>query len=86
MILFGLAIIRYEAGPPDRCPNCGSYRLDYEYQPGSTDTGYMILCEACSWRSHPAPEPPPREDLGECHVFPRSAAEAILASEAEHIP
>ena len=28
---FGSAVIRHESGSPERCPNCGSYKLDMGY-------------------------------------------------------
>jgi hypothetical protein len=48
--LFSSARMRFEAGLPDRCPVCGSYRLapiyDWDLLPH-----WYTLCEACDWRS-----------------------------------
>lgn len=50
---FGTALMRYERGVPDRCPQCGSYRLASVYEPGlDVDPPYVMLCEACGWNSY----------------------------------
>ena len=50
---FGAALSRFESGGPDRCPNCGSYRLASVYQPElETDPPYVTLCESCGWSNH----------------------------------
>jgi hypothetical protein len=49
--VIGMALVRYERGQPDRCPECASYRLvgDYRRELGA----YVTLCEACGWASEP---------------------------------
>lgn len=50
---FSTAIIRHESGAPDRCPQCGSYRLKSLYEPGlDIDPPYVALCEGCGWNSY----------------------------------
>ncbi len=45
--LFGLALVLYESGVPDRCPSCSSYKLASDYR---SDLGrYLTLCESCGW-------------------------------------
>jgi hypothetical protein len=45
---FSEALIRYEKGAPDRCPNCSSYRIFVDYRPDlNADKPDVILCEAC---------------------------------------
>jgi len=47
---FGVALIRYERGTPDRCPHCSSYRLVSAYRPDlDIDPPYITLCESCGW-------------------------------------
>jgi hypothetical protein len=47
--LFGMALVRHERGQPERCPQCGSYRLVGDYR--SELDAYVTLCEACEWES-----------------------------------
>jgi hypothetical protein len=47
---FGSAAMRFESGSPDRCPNCGSYRIAVGYNPGLPQP-YVSGCEKCAWRS-----------------------------------
>jgi hypothetical protein len=78
---FAGAVIRWERGEPDRCPECGSYRLDSDLRWNEDQDDVLdefILCEACGWesvdRSHePSPEQfreyfdrPPVIPEGEC--------------------
>ncbi len=49
--VFGMALVRHERGQPDRCPECGSYRLVGDWR-SETDE-YVTLCEACEWESEP---------------------------------
>jgi hypothetical protein len=50
--LFGLVVIRHEAGAPRRCPACDSYRLASVYEPDlGIDPPYVNLCESCGWNS-----------------------------------
>jgi hypothetical protein len=47
---FWAAVEKYEAGAPDRCPNCGSYRVHSDYRPDlGIDPPYIKLCERCDW-------------------------------------
>lgn len=44
------ALMRHESGEPNRCPRCGSYRLDSWYKPElGTDPPYIIVCGNCEW-------------------------------------
>jgi hypothetical protein len=47
---FGSAVIRYESGSPERCPNCGSYNLDVGFNP-ELPQPYVSECEECGWQS-----------------------------------
>jgi hypothetical protein len=49
--VFETAIARQESGLPDRCPECGSYRVDYhEFLDEEDDEFVRVrLCEACDW-------------------------------------
>jgi hypothetical protein len=51
--VFVTAIRRWEHGAPDRCPECGSYRIvsDFRVELAETsdDDPYVTLCEACGW-------------------------------------
>jgi hypothetical protein len=47
---------RREAGPPERCPRCASYRLDNDMQVvEEPEEGFFesTVCGACGWRSDP---------------------------------
>jgi hypothetical protein len=49
---FGIAVIRYERGTPDRCPQCTSYRLRSIHVPEmDLDPPYVIQCEVCGWNA-----------------------------------
>ena len=49
--VFGMALVRHERGEPDRCPECGSYRVVGDYR--SESDSYVTLCGACEWESEP---------------------------------
>jgi len=51
--VFGMALVRHERGQPDRCPECGSYRVVGDYR--SEIDSYVTLCEVCEWESEPEP-------------------------------
>lgn len=51
--VFGMALVRYERGQPERWPECSSYRLAGDYR--SELDAYITLCEACEWESEPQP-------------------------------
>ncbi len=43
---------KHEAAAPDRCPACGSYRIQTDYRPDlGIDPPYILLCERCDWIS-----------------------------------
>lgn len=45
---FGAAVLRFELGTPDRCGQCGSYRLrEIDRQELDGRQGYAVLCEKC---------------------------------------
>lgn len=49
---FGLALVRYERGAPDRCTICDSYKLTSLYRPKlDIDPPYITKCESCGWMS-----------------------------------
>jgi len=51
---FSMAVIRYERGIPDRCPQCTSYRLRSVHVPeADIDPPYLTLCEVCGWNTEP---------------------------------
>jgi hypothetical protein len=52
---YGMALLRWERGGPDRCPSCSSYRLVSDYRPESPDRPYVTLCESCGWESASPP-------------------------------
>jgi hypothetical protein len=58
---FGMALVRLERGQPDRCPECGSYRVAGDYR--SELDVYVTLCESCEWESDPrTPDSPQQSD------------------------
>ena len=70
---FGAAVGRWERGEPDRCPECGSYRLHFDVrwsdEGGGDEDGddaellSVSLCEACGWEdARPAPYEPVEDD------------------------
>lgn len=78
--VYTLALVRFNAGFPDRCPECASYCLASDYR---RDEGrrmrHFTVCERCGWEDQPTireeveengeSEPDPgkiQEDLGEC--------------------
>jgi hypothetical protein len=55
--LLGLVVMRHEAGAPQRCPVCESYRLASVYEPDlGIDPPYVNLCESCGRNSFDAAE------------------------------
>jgi hypothetical protein len=47
---FLTAVERHESAAPDRCPACGSYRVQTDYRPDlGIDPPYILLCERCDW-------------------------------------
>lgn len=54
LVAFGAAVLRYETGAPERCPQCSSYRLTNDYR---TDIAAEVpLCETCGWTMLPPRE------------------------------
>jgi hypothetical protein len=51
---FGHAVIRHESGSPERCPNCGSYKLDVGFNP-ELPRPYVSECEECRWQTPEVP-------------------------------
>jgi hypothetical protein len=49
LALFGRASVRHFADVPDRCPDCGSYRLYPDWR--KEEDAYYTLCEACGWET-----------------------------------
>jgi hypothetical protein len=49
-----MAMIREESGMPDRCPECGSYRLKRDWRPEfGPDHENVTRWEACNWLDLP---------------------------------
>jgi hypothetical protein len=49
---FGSALLRHDRGALDRCPSCGSYRLNSDHRPGgNSGSADVTLCETCGWIS-----------------------------------
>ena len=47
---FGHALIKHDAGVPDRCPNCGAYQLSARFAPELSPMPlYVVACEKCNW-------------------------------------
>jgi hypothetical protein len=72
---FSLAIRRAEAGLPERCPRCASYRVTthWEWDEEADEALNLRLCEVCDWEEEYEPEPlvaPPPENTapfeGDC--------------------
>lgn len=49
---FVAAEVRRERGPPEACPNCGSYRIATTWRPESHDE--IVMCEVCDWEMKPS--------------------------------
>ena len=52
--IYAMVIKKKEAGSPDRCPNCGSYKIHERYRPelveyGASDSQYLNMCGRCDW-------------------------------------
>jgi hypothetical protein len=44
------AVEKHESGAPDRCPSCGSYRVESDYRPDlEIDPPYILFCTRCDW-------------------------------------
>lgn len=46
---FGAAMIRYESGSPERCPECGSYSVEVDFDPDLMPHPYFSSCGHCGW-------------------------------------
>jgi hypothetical protein len=56
LLAFTVALVRYERGAPDRCPECESYRVVSDYRPEIGSQGvYVTLCANCGWEDEPPP-------------------------------
>lgn len=45
---FWQAAEKHESGAPDKCPACGSYRVEEDYRPDvGLDPPYVLICERC---------------------------------------
>jgi hypothetical protein len=52
--MFGTAVFRQMHGIPDRCPDCGSYKIGLRHRPNSVDSTEPVpACQACGWISPP---------------------------------
>lgn len=47
---FGSAVMRFESGSPERCPECGSYAIEVGFNP-DLPRPYISECERCGWQS-----------------------------------
>jgi hypothetical protein len=73
LTLLGMAIVEHEKGGPDRCPECGSYRIlgDGWLSDDGSVWESKDVCASCDWESEVEREvlPPLKERLppeGEC--------------------
>lgn len=46
---FGSALIRHESGSPERCPDCGSYSVETDFDPDLMPDPYFSSCAHCGW-------------------------------------
>lgn len=47
------AVMNFEAGAPESCPICKSYRIVPVFEPDmNLDPPYINVCEACDWNSY----------------------------------
>lgn len=55
--LLGLFIVRQWGHRPERCPECGSYRVvsDYRSELEDDPPPYFVLCAACGWEEKAQP-------------------------------
>lgn len=52
---FGAAVFRLVSGIPDRCPDCGSYKIGLRRPPDTApDAEARPTCQACGWIATPA--------------------------------
>ena len=50
LLTYTAALVRFERGAPDRCPECESYRVVADYRPEIGSRGaYISLCANCGW-------------------------------------
>ena len=51
--IVSLVVVHSEAGSPEACPTCGSYRIAAVYEPDlDREPPYVSLCESCGWNDH----------------------------------
>lgn len=54
---YAAALVRFEEAPPERCPQCSSYRTVREFIPGRSRAGrYVTVCEVCGWSEAQKPQ------------------------------
>ena len=51
--IFGLALVRWERGMPECCPECGSYRRADRYLRDRNEVYLVAECDSCGWTSDP---------------------------------
>jgi predicted RNA-binding Zn-ribbon protein involved in translation (DUF1610 family) len=49
-VVFGAAVMRFESGAPERCPECGSYAITVGFNP-DMPRAYVSECDTCGWQS-----------------------------------
>jgi hypothetical protein len=52
---FGTAVIRHESGSPVRCPECGSYSIEVEFDPDLLPHPYVSECTSCGLQRQEVP-------------------------------
>lgn len=56
---FGSAVVRYERGEPDQCPECGSHKLVAAGE-SPLVAGAVTICEVCGWEDYGGADPSSR--------------------------
>ena len=49
LALFNTTLARWDAGSPQRCPSCSSYRVAEDYRDEGKDLRMFTVCESCDW-------------------------------------
>lgn len=53
---YAMALFKFEANAPDKCPKCSSYQISTIHEPESgLDQYYFSLCQSCGWNDAPEP-------------------------------
>lgn len=51
---YAMALFKFEANAPEKCPKCNSYRISTTYEPvADSDQEYFSLCQSCGWNDIP---------------------------------